>query len=213
MTKFIPVNCIRDFTLSAAIMQNISQIIEIENSTRGLDLRQYIEVDRDGYVTRCAMILIEWVCATVLYTHDMNLSDSEALVRSEFPAITHIQCFSTNPKDRPVGWMLVSANFKSRITTPTKGYQFVDTENPTLKLCYLTAGSTLCSLVGNHMAIALRDEAIDRKTQITVDVLAGVAVNEGRGFMVQCLNDEWSEAFDSNPNYVFRNATIAKHLR
>lgn len=213
MTKFIPVNCIRDFSLSAAIMQNMPQIIEIENSTRGLDLRHYIDVDRDGIVTRCAMILIEGACATVVFTHNLVLADCEALVRDEFPEITHIQCFSTNPKDRPVGWMLVSANFKSRIAIPTKGYRFVDTENPTLKLCYLTAGSTLCSIVGNHMAILLRDEAIDRKTQTTVDILAGVAVSEGRSFMVQCLNDAWAEAFDSNPNYVFRNATVAKKLR
>lgn len=213
MTKFIPVNCIRDFSLSAAIMQNMPQIIEIENTTRGLDLRQYVDVARDGIVTRCAMILIEGVCATVVFTHDMNLSDSEALVRSEFPEVTHIQCFSTNPKDRPVGWTLLTANFKSRITLPTKGYRFADTENPSLKLCYLTAGSTLCSIVGNHMAVALRDETIDRKTQITVDILAGVAVSEGWGFMVQCLNDEWSTALDNNPNYFFHNATIVKHLR
>ncbi|ANZ48572.1 hypothetical protein BIZ78_gp003 [Erwinia phage vB_EamM_Caitlin] len=213
MTKFIPVNCIRDFSLSAGIMQNISQIIEIENSTRGLDMHHYIDVAKDGIVTRCAMILIEGACATVLYTHDMNLSDCEALVRSEFPEATHVQCFSTNPKDRPVGWMLVSANFKSRISVPTKGYRFEDTGNPPIKMCYLSTGSTLCSIVGNHMAIALRDEAIDRTTQKTVDMLAGVAVSEGQGFMVQCLSDDWSQAFDDNPNYVFRNATVAKQLR
>ena len=212
MTNFIPAVSVRDYNLSKAIMAHIAQIIEIENTTHGYDIRQYVEIDNKGVVTRCAMILIEGVCATVLYTHDVSLDDTEALVRDLLPEITHLQSYLINPTAPHAGWKLLAANFRSRVNAPVKQYQFFDTDNPTLKQCETPIGSALCSVVGNYMSLSLKDEAVCRTTQQTVDAMCGVAVSEQKMFMVQCLSKTWAEAFEANPNYEFHNALVAKTL-
>ncbi|QVW55676.1 hypothetical protein pEaSNUABM9_00095 [Erwinia phage pEa_SNUABM_9] len=216
MSKFIPVESIRDFTLSKSIMQNIQVMIEIENSTRGHDLRQYVDVSKDGYVVRCAMVLIETGCATVLYTHDMPLPVSEALVREFHPEIDYVQCFTKGEEPAlPAGWGLVSANFKSRISIPFKEYRIEDTENPIIKKCLLgeSFDNIVCTIVGNHMTVAMKDEPVERVTQLSIDLMSGVAVDKSLDMSVRCLTKAWAEAFDQNPSYEFTNALIGKRLR
>lgn len=212
MTQLIAVESIRDCNLSQPIMQTLGLLIEAENLSQGFDVTHYVTVPVNGVVNQAALVLIENNVASVIWQHGVSCAMLEEVVRANHSHVRYISMFFREEKAIEDGWSMAAVNYRSRITARTTNYHFQDTGNPIVKRCITPVGELVCTVLPGVMSVILTDSNVSREAQKHMDVLAGVAVSEGRTFTVQTSSLAWLMAMRSNPNYVFNNCTYAKDL-